>query len=155
MTTRELIHEKRDEILALTAKHKAKHVRLFGSVVRGDDTPESDVDFLVDFAEGASLWDHMGLMDALSALLGREVDVVSQRALHWFIKDRAEEEAAVLMKDERLYVVHVWESLHRIMQYTSDGRDAFMASPWRKMQLCGTSRPSARRPSVFGPRHAN
>ncbi|MEI6500937.1 MAG: nucleotidyltransferase domain-containing protein [Armatimonadota bacterium] len=71
MTTRELIHEERDEILTLAARHKAKHVRLFGSVARGEDTPESDVDFLVEFEPDADLDDHIDLMDALTALLGR------------------------------------------------------------------------------------
>ena len=93
MTTRELIHEKRDEILALAAKHKAKHVRLFGSVVRGEDTADSDVDFLVEFEPEASLFDHMDLMADLEVLLGRKVDVVSRGAVHWFIKDRVEAEA--------------------------------------------------------------
>jgi uncharacterized protein len=96
MTTRELIHEKREEITALAAKHKAKHIRVFGSVARGEDTPDSDVDFLVEFEPDADLDDHIDLMDALAALLGREVDVVSQGAVHWFIKDRVEAEAVLL-----------------------------------------------------------
>ena len=96
MTTRELLHEKRDEILALAAQHKAHNVRVFGSVARGEDTGESDVDFLVDFEEGASLFDHIGLELDLEDLLGRRVEVVSRPGLHWFIKDAVEREAAVL-----------------------------------------------------------
>lgn len=93
MTTRELIHEKREEILALATKHKAKHVRLFGSVVRGEDTSESDVDFVVTFEEHASLFDHIGLIQDLEDLLGRPVDVVEDEAVHWFIKERVLQEA--------------------------------------------------------------
>lgn len=93
MTTRELLHEKRDEILALAEKHKAYNVRVFGSVVRGEDTAESDVDFVVAFHDGASLFDIIGLKQDLEDLLGREVDVVEDMAVHWFIKDRVIEEA--------------------------------------------------------------
>lgn len=96
MTTRELLHEKREEILALAEKHKAYNVRVFGSVVRGEDTAESDVDLLVEFQPEATLFDHIGLIEGLEALLGRGVDVVSSRALHWFIKDAVENEAAAL-----------------------------------------------------------
>ena len=57
---------------------------LFGSVARGDDTPESDIDFLVEFQKGSSLFDLMDLQEALEQLLGASVDVVSVGGL----KDR-------------------------------------------------------------------
>ena len=96
MTTRELLHEKRDEILALAAKHKAHNVRVFGSVVRGEDGPESDVDFLVEFEEHASLFDLIGLKQELEEMLGRNVDVVEDGFVHRVIRDRVSREAAVL-----------------------------------------------------------
>ena len=96
MTTRDLIQEKRDEILTLAAKHKAKHVRLFGSVARGEDTPESDVDFLVDFEASATLFDQIGLQQDLEDLLGRGVDVVEDGYVHRLIQDRVRQEAQAL-----------------------------------------------------------
>lgn len=48
-----------------------------GSVARGDDTVDSDYDFLARFTEGASLFDLAGLQDDLRDLLGRDVDVIS------------------------------------------------------------------------------
>jgi len=93
MTTRELLHEKREEILALAAQHKARNVRVFGSVARGEDGPESDVDFVVAFDDHASLLDLIGLKQDLEEMLGREVDVVEDVAVHWFIKDRVLQEA--------------------------------------------------------------
>lgn len=57
---------------------------MFGSVARGDDTPESDIDFLVEFEPGSSLFDLMDLQEALGQLLGVPVDVVSVGGL----KDR-------------------------------------------------------------------
>jgi len=52
-------------------------VALFGSVARGDDTASSDIDFLVEFTSGSSLFDLMDLQEALEGLLGVSVDVVS------------------------------------------------------------------------------
>jgi len=96
MTTRELLHEKREEILALAAKHKAHNVRVFGSVVRGEDGPESDVDFLVEAGGETSPWFPGGLIIDLEDLMGREVDVVTEGALHWYIKDQVLREAVPL-----------------------------------------------------------
>lgn len=62
----------------------AHAVSIFGSVARGDDTPSSDIDFLVEFDDGSSLFDLMNLEEALEALLGVPVDVVSMGGL----KDR-------------------------------------------------------------------
>jgi len=68
-------------------------VRVFGSAVRGEDRPDSDVDFLVELEEGRSLMDLGGLLMDLQNLLGRNVDVVTERALHWYIKDQVLREA--------------------------------------------------------------
>lgn len=73
--------QRREEILAIAARHRARRVRIFGSVARGDATGSSDIDFLVDFDDGSSLFDLQHLSDELADLLGREVDVVSTRAL--------------------------------------------------------------------------
>jgi predicted nucleotidyltransferase len=50
---------------------------VFGSVARGEDQAGSDIDFLVEFEAGSSLFDLIHLQDELSALLGCRVDVVS------------------------------------------------------------------------------
>lgn len=73
--------DRKDEILRLAQKYGARNVRLFGSVVRGEERPDSDVDFLVDFEPGRSLFDHGGLLSDLEELLGCPVDVVSERGL--------------------------------------------------------------------------
>ncbi|MCE5240835.1 nucleotidyltransferase family protein [bacterium] len=96
MTTRELLHEKREEILALAAKHKAHNVRVFGSAVRGEDGPESDVDFLVEFEPGVRLMERLTFMVELEELLGRQVDVCSDRSLEPLIQEQVRREAAAL-----------------------------------------------------------
>jgi len=79
----------RDEILQLLREHKAelrrkfgvKTLAIFGSVARGEDKPESDVDVLVEFDEPATFDRYMGLKFFLEDLLGRRVDLVTRRAL--------------------------------------------------------------------------
>ena len=86
----------REEIVALAARHGAGNVRIFGSVARGTAGPESDVDFLVEMEPGRSLFDLGGLTADLHDLLGRRVDVVTERALSRFFRDRVIAEARPL-----------------------------------------------------------
>jgi uncharacterized protein len=72
---------RRSQILEFARARKASRVRLFGSVVRGESGPQSDVDFLVDFEAGASALDHVGLVRDLKGLLGVDVEVVSAGGL--------------------------------------------------------------------------
>ena len=96
MSVQELLEEKREEILAIAEKHGAKNVRIFGSVVRGEETPESDIDFLIDLGGKLSPWFPVGLIHDLEDLLGRKVDVVTEQSIHRFIRDRVLEEAKPL-----------------------------------------------------------
>ena len=88
MRVDELLKDKRDEILKIAAKHGARNVRVFGSVVRGEADEKSDVDFLVDMEPGRSLLDMGGLLMDLRELLGRDVDVVTERGLKPRIRPR-------------------------------------------------------------------
>ena len=90
------VREHRDDILRLTRKHGAKNLRLFGSAVRGEAQGDSDLDFLADMEEGRSLVDHVALKQDLEDLLGREVDVVTERALHSRLRERVLREAVAL-----------------------------------------------------------
>jgi hypothetical protein len=92
----ELVRSRREEILALAARHGARDVRIFGSAARGEDDGRSDVDFLVDMEPGRSLLDLGGLLMDLEELLGREVDVVTVNGLHSRIRDRVLREAVAV-----------------------------------------------------------
>jgi hypothetical protein len=96
MGIEELLSEKRAEILRLAERRGAYNVRVFGSIVRGEAGPESDVDFLVELEPERSLFDLGGLLMDLQELLGREVDVVTEQGLHWYIRDRVLAEARPL-----------------------------------------------------------
>jgi len=96
MVIDERLTAKREEILRVAAKHGARNVRLFGSVVRGEFKPESDVDVLVEFEPGRSLFDHAALILELEAMLGRKVDVVTDRGLRPRIRERVLREVVAL-----------------------------------------------------------
>lgn len=80
----DLVQARRDQLKAVAARHHASRVRLFGSVARGEDRPDSDIDLLVDFTEDSSLFDVMRMTRELQDVLGHPVDVVSAGGL----KDR-------------------------------------------------------------------
>ncbi len=73
----------RDVITSFCKRWKIAELALFGSVLRDDFRPESDVDVLVEFAPEASwsLFDHVAMEEELSEILGRKVDLVSRRAV--------------------------------------------------------------------------
>lgn len=77
-----LVASRREQVMAIAARHRASRVRLFGSAARGEDRPDSDIDLLVDFDEDSSLFDLMRMSRELEALLGRTVDVVSVGGLN-------------------------------------------------------------------------
>ncbi len=92
----EILGDKRDEIIAIAAKHRAGNVRVFGSVARGDADEDSDVDFLVVLHPETSLMDHAALLVELEELLGRKVDVVPERCLRPRARARILKEAVPL-----------------------------------------------------------
>ena len=71
------LKENSEAIKAIAARHKGLKIAVFGSVTRGDDGPDSDVDFLVTFDKEASLLDLIGLQDSLKEFLNIPVDVIS------------------------------------------------------------------------------
>src|SRR5919201_1254482 len=70
------LRHRRDEILPVCARNGASNVRVFGSVARGEQDAESDVDFLVDIEKGRSLYDVVSLVLDLEELLGCPVNTV-------------------------------------------------------------------------------
>ena len=91
-----LLQSRRSEILRLAAHYGARNIRIFGSVARGDMRPDSDIDFLVDMEPGRSLFDLGGLLVALQAALGVEVDVVTEKGLRPRLREQVLREALPL-----------------------------------------------------------
>jgi uncharacterized protein len=91
-----LLKTRRKEILETAMRNGAVNVRVFGSVARGDDSPDSDIDFLVNLEPGRSLMDLARLLRELNILLGRPVDVVTEAGLRPRIKPQVLKEARPL-----------------------------------------------------------
>ena len=92
----ELLDDKRDKILELAKRHGVTRIRVFGSVARGQVRPSSDVDFLVDVGASPSPWFPGGLVADLEELLGRRVQIVTERGLSDLLRDRVLAEAVPL-----------------------------------------------------------
>lgn len=79
----EAIDIPKDQIAAFCQRWKITELALFGSVLREDFGPESDIDMLVRFApdHGWSLFDHVSMEEELQEIFGRNVDLVNRRAI--------------------------------------------------------------------------
>lgn len=86
-----------DEILELAKRFGVINVRLFGSRARGDAVSGSDLDLLVEYADGTSLLDVIGFEQELEEMLGIPVETVSDTTLHPAIRDRVLAEAIPLV----------------------------------------------------------
>lgn len=75
------LKERREAIIEIASRNRAFNVAVFGSVARGDQTAESDVDFLVDFLPGSTLVDEYRLEKQLSDYLSVSVDLVPRAGL--------------------------------------------------------------------------
>ncbi len=91
-----------DEIAAFCRKWGIRKLSFFGSVVRDDFGPESDVDVLVEFREGAAPgWEIIHAQNALSELVGRRVDMVEERLLNRWIRGDVLREQVVEYVEEK------------------------------------------------------
>jgi Predicted nucleotidyltransferases len=92
----EPVKSKREQILQVARRHGVTRVRVFGSTARGDAGPESDVDLLIDVGSEPTPWFPGGLVAELEELLGRPVQVVTERGLDGLLRDRVLQEAVPL-----------------------------------------------------------
>jgi hypothetical protein len=93
MQLRDRLTRLRDIIAATAAAHGAQNVRIFGTVARGEEAADSDVDFLVTLEPGRTLLDLARLEASLEALVGRRVDVVTEDGLREPIRSAVAREA--------------------------------------------------------------
>jgi predicted nucleotidyltransferase len=92
----EELTEIREDVRRIAAVHGAGNVRMFGSVGRGEQSASSDLDLLVDMAEGRTLFDLIALSNDLEERLGVQVDVVTEASLSPYMRDRVLDEAVAL-----------------------------------------------------------
>ena len=88
---------KKDAIAALGRQYGARHIRVFGSVARREERPDSDIDFLVEFPRGYDLFSQrLPLAEQLARLLKRHVDLVPEHELNRHICEQVLSEAVEL-----------------------------------------------------------
>lgn len=90
------LRKERSRIMSLAAKHGARNMRVFGSVARGEERPDSDIDFLVEMAPDRSLFDVGGLQMDLQETLAHRVDVVTRKGLKRRLLSRVLRESKAL-----------------------------------------------------------
>jgi hypothetical protein len=97
---REVLRARRKAILSLLAERGGRDVRLFGSLARGDEDDQSDIDLLIELPDvdspAAELLAALGLSEELSQLVGARVEVVTARTLREEVRDAALAEAVPL-----------------------------------------------------------
>lgn len=86
-----------DKVISIARKHGAVTVSVFGSFARGNPGPTSDLDILVEFEPGRSLFDLVRLERELSDVLGLEIEVVTPNSLHPLIRERVMEERVPIL----------------------------------------------------------
>lgn len=93
----EELQAKKMAILALVGRYGARRIRVFGSVARGEERPDSDVDFLVDFPRGYDLFtQRLPLTQGLEELLHRKVELIPEHELNRHIREQVMKEAVDL-----------------------------------------------------------
>jgi len=75
------LKEYKNDILKIALLHGAKNIKVFGSVARGEQNQNSDVDFVVEMSKGKTVLNRIALMQDLKKLLGQDVDVVTYKSL--------------------------------------------------------------------------
>jgi len=92
----QLSEEIKNMIISILVRHGIKKILVFGSYARNEATSNSDLDLIVEFPEGSSLLDHIGIEFELSETLKMKIDLLSQNGISPYIKDKIMKEAIVI-----------------------------------------------------------
>jgi uncharacterized protein len=98
-----MVQVDRTRLARLCHEHGVSRLRIFGSAARGEERPDSDVDLIVDYAGRKGFFELIDLEGELAELLGREVDLVTERGLSPHMKDAVLASARVLFDAESLW----------------------------------------------------
>ncbi len=86
------IQDRKEQIMQITSRHGVKSIKIFGSVARKEENKDSDIDFLVVFEEGRTLFDLIALKNELEKFFNRRVDIVTKDSIHHSIRESIQRE---------------------------------------------------------------
>ena len=92
-STYDILKQNRTEILALAARKGLSDVRVFGSVARGEETEDSDIDILVNVTKTDDPFAFIDFQNDLSKMFSRKIDIVFESGLYHAMRDRILNEA--------------------------------------------------------------
>ena len=93
----EKIKKIRGILVEVLKKYGVSKAAIFGSVARGDDMEDSDIDIIVEFVDGKSLLDLVALKLELQKMLGKEIDIITYNSIHPLLKERILGEQVVIL----------------------------------------------------------
>ena len=88
--------ETNQRITSILARHGAKRISIFGSYVRGEAGPDSDIDIMVEFSDRKSLLDIVGIEQELCEALGMKVDLLTEKSVSPYLIDRIKKEMVTI-----------------------------------------------------------
>jgi len=86
----------REKVISILKRHGARKISIFGSYIRGEATPDSDLDVLVEFPEAKGLIKFIGIENELSETLGIKVDLLTEKGISPYLVERIKKEAIVI-----------------------------------------------------------
>ena len=92
----EEIQKIKDQVLPVLKEAGVLRSSLFGSVVRGESRPDSDIDMLVELPSGKTLFDLIDLQDQLEKILGKKVDIGTYRSIKKIVRDQILKEQVLI-----------------------------------------------------------
>jgi predicted nucleotidyltransferase len=96
MSLRDELHHRRRDVLAIAARHGVSRIRVFGSVARGEERPDSDIDLLIDLGDDRGFDDYLTFAEEIEQLFSRRVEIVIDRSLSPHFRPFIEKEAQPL-----------------------------------------------------------
>ncbi len=84
------------KIVQVLKNQRAKKIAIFGSYIRGEEKPGSDIDIIIEFSERKSLLELVGIEQELSDVLGVKVDLLTEKFISPYLIDRIKEEMEVI-----------------------------------------------------------
>jgi len=93
--------ERNKTLVSFLIKHGAKKIGLFGSVARGEERSDSDIDVLVEFSGVKSLFEMVGIELELADILEKKIDLVTEGALSPYIKDNVMKDLVVIYDEKK------------------------------------------------------